>query len=139
MKIDSERTEKHHAVQSKLKPKVELVLEKFQKQLAEGNAEVLWTKHEKQRELFRSFSRRSVLEAIQNGWVIEAYNNNDRSMSVLIIYFLKTTSGNYRPMHVYVNISKNVCNVITVYDPRSGEHMWSDNYQKRVLYAKGVE
>jgi hypothetical protein len=139
--ICTDKAIKHADSMEKNIEKYERYFEQFQDTLSEGDAEVLLTNHENKREVFRAFSRSKILEAIQNGWLIEAFAKGNQSYDVIIIYHLQVGHKMYRPVHVcgILDAKNNKLIVKTVYDPRSHAWKWSDNYEKRVCFCKKEE
>lgn len=133
-----EKALKHARIMDNNLEKYEQYFENFQVALEEGEAEVLMTHHESRREVFRAFSRVSVLNSIQNGWAIEGYSKGRGVYEFTILYHLQVAPKTYRPMHVCCSLDSktNRLTVITVYDPRSRTWKWSENLDKRVCFCK---
>ncbi|WP_028987564.1 DUF4258 domain-containing protein [Thermicanus aegyptius] len=111
-------------------------LERFWKYMQKGSAKLNLYRHAKRREFFRAFSEYQIVDALKNGWCIER-NVKDGETTLLIIYHLKISSKIFRPIHLVCKFTDIKCwDVITVYDPRSKEYKWENNYQKRICFCK---
>jgi len=103
--------------------------------LYEANEAVLtFDDHAEFRELWRAFSENQVMEAFINGDVIECHKHGSE-LGFLIWYNVKIGRGLYRPMHVRAimnSTNSRFMTIMTVYDPRSHEWKWEDNYTRRV-------
>ena len=142
MKIkDLKRMERHQAYQEKVLPIGEDMVEAMQAKLIEKEVSVILSYHEKEREFERAVSREDVLRVLEDGYVIEVQGiQKDRkgnllSIDVLLMSYVKITKG-YRPLHVAVNLKQNEITVKTVYDPRSREWQWEDNYENLLTVKK---
>lgn len=133
----AEKASKHARIMNKNLEKYEKWLESFQVALEEGDAKVLMTHHESKREVYRAFSRNSVLNAIKNGWAIEGYSKGNGVYDFTILYHLQTAPKTYRPVHVCCSLDSkaNKLYVMTVYDPRSHAWKWSKTYDARVCFC----
>lgn len=111
-------------------------LELFRQHMQEGDAELNFDSHADRRGFFRAFSKYQILEALENGWCIER-NIRDGKTVLLIMYYLKINHNTFRPIHVVCRFA-NVENwtILTVYDPRTKNYKWKDNYQKRICFCK---
>lgn len=134
----TKKAEHHATINKKNISKHGHVFADFQEKLSEGDAEVLFTKHAGDRELFRAFSRSGILEAIQNGWEIEMFSNG-YSLTLTILYHFRIDTKTYRPIHVVCELQDNTLTVITAYDPRTHSWKWNEHYDKRVCFCKKEE
>ncbi|RUS44933.1 DUF4258 domain-containing protein [Cohnella sp. AR92] len=109
-------------------------LERFRQAYENGEADLAFDEHASFREVWRAFSETHILEALMNGEIIEC-RKRDGEYGFLIWYNVKIGRGQYRPMHVPVVMpvaNPNYLVVVTVYDPRSKEWQWTDNYTRRI-------
>ncbi|WP_240420329.1 DUF4258 domain-containing protein [Paenibacillus periandrae] len=107
---------------------------KFRDAYENGEADLAFDDHAEFRVLWRAFSESQVLEALLKGEVIESHYRNGE-YGFLIWYNVKIATRQYRPMHVRVNMPENNQNfmmVMTVYDPRTKEWIWTENYTRRI-------
>ncbi|MEF2246431.1 DUF4258 domain-containing protein [Paenibacillus sp. IITD108] len=120
-----------------LQSEAELLLTDFQEKLQSNSSDVRFRLklHASQREMFRAFSRKDILEAVTNGWVIEM-NERSNNKIIIVMYFIHTGPKSYRPIHlVCVLNSPFDWEVITVYDPRSRSWWWGNNYSERICWC----
>lgn len=139
MELDVARMARHRMYQEKYMPTAEEAFESFQDNLNNGeSAQVFNTHHEDKRSFERAVSRTQVIEVLLNGYVIEAQRQDGQSFDMLIMSYVKITSG-YRPLHVAIHLEKDICTVKTVYDPRSKREQWAENLETRLFYIEKCE
>ena len=85
--------------------------------------EFIWRKHALERMLERGIGRAEVIEAVQNGEVVEEYPN-DFPYASCLIYNLAN-----EPLHIVAALDGQRCFVITVYRPRLEE--FESDYKTR--------
>jgi hypothetical protein len=73
----------------------------------------------------RLIHTREVRQVIEDGWIIEAYPDDPRGGSCLILGF----GDEGRPIHVVCVPREDYLAIITAYLPEGGE--WSDDFKKR--------
>ena len=85
-------------------------------------------RHEMVTEEFGQIAEEEVFQAVQNGEVIESYEDDTPYPSVLI--FGKTTAG--RPIHTVIAYSEDddLAIVVTVYEPDPAKWI---NHRRRIL------
>ncbi|NHN33327.1 DUF4258 domain-containing protein [Paenibacillus agricola] len=109
-------------------------LNKFRDAYELGIADLAFDDHAEFRVLWRAFSESQVLEAVLKGEIIESRFKNGE-YGFLIWYNIKLAARQYRPMHVSVTMlesNPNFMIITTVYDPRSKEWVWTENYTRRI-------
>lgn len=135
--LDVARMERHKRFLDKNLPAAEKAVEEMQEKIENGESiQILMTKHENKRSLERAFSNRNIMEVLENGYAIDFQGRDSHSIDILIMGYVKISNGEYRPLHVALNIRDNVYTVKTVYDPRSKAEQWDDNYETRLFFIK---
>lgn len=138
-KLDEARMARHTAYLEKKLPLAEQVWEAFQDNLNNGeSAQVLDTKHKDKRSFERAVSRSHILSVLKNGYVIDIQGHSSNSFDMLIMSYVKLSKG-YRPLHVAITLTEDICTVKTVYDPRSKHEQWDDNLETRLFFIKEEE
>jgi hypothetical protein len=90
------------------------------------------TAHAQKRCVFRAFSETIDIEKVlKNGWVID-YNPGSPTYITIMGYARQN-----RPMHIILGSDKTVryWKIVTVYDPRTEEWRWSENYTKKICFC----
>jgi len=97
-----------------------MFIESIRNIIQSGN--IKWQKHALERMLERDIYRSDVLDALENGDIIESYTTDQPFPSVLILGFNKG-----RPLHVVISLDTGSkwCYIITVYRPDT-EHFEKD-------------
>lgn len=94
------------------------------------------TIHEEKRKTDRCISETEIRHLIdRDAWPFEYYNGHGVE-KLGLIGFLKFGKS-YRPIHII--LKRNVGErwyIVTVYDPRSENFRWADNYQLRVCFCR---
>lgn len=75
--------------------------------------QIEWKRHVLERMVERDVSRAQVLEVLEDGEIVEEYEDDKPFPSALILGFV----GN-RPLHVVVALNVGAAFVITVYEPQ---------------------
>ena len=138
MQKDEARMARHQQYLEQHLPLVEELFSEFQDRVKIGeDFKILNTKHENKRSLERAVSMSDVKSVIVDGFIIETSIIAENVYDVLIMSFIKMKSvKKYRPLHVSAifHANQHVLTVKTVYDPRSKEEQWTNNYTTRVFF-----
>ena len=87
---------------------------------------VVITEHAENRLQERNITIKDLSSAIENGEIIENYDEDDPLPSCLILNI-----KNKKPLHVVVSDAKEYIKIVTAYVPDS--NLWYDGYKKRVI------
>ena len=90
-----------------------------------NNKAVNWTEHIAGRMLMRGITRTQVLHAIQNGEMIEQYENDAPYPSCLLL----GNDPEHRPIHVVCGLAPDSVWLITAYYPAPDE--WEEDLRTR--------
>ncbi len=90
-----------------------------------NNKAVNWTEHIAKRMLMRGITRRQVLHAIQNGEIIERYENDTPFPSCLLLGM----DNEGCPIHVVCGLAPDSVWLITAYYPAPDE--WEEDWRTR--------
>ena len=92
------------------------------------------------RQLERAISFGDIKIAVENGQVIHRDLDTEAHQEhLLILAWLRTSPKKFRPVHVSLLLSDDGTDAFikTVYDPRSYDWIWADNYTRRVCWCNG--
>lgn len=137
---DTARMMSHRSIQERYLPMVEEAVESLQDKMENKEKIIaMLSKHAFQREQERKVSNNDILNILKDGYPIESQGiDDDQSINILMMGYTKVGSG-YRPLHLAINLSKECDKVIvkTIYDPRSRDWQWEENYETRIFFVKG--
>ena len=93
-----------------------------------------------ERQLERAISFGDIKVSLENGQVIHRdLDTKINQEHLLVLAWLRTSPKKWRPVHVSLLLSEDGTDAFikTVYDPRSYDWMWADNYTRRVCWCNG--
>lgn len=127
--------------QSRLIPIGDKLFECFKKKLKDGSAILEASKHFRVRSYERSINRASIINILNEGWVIEyIVDNSSQMVRLLVMGYVKTNFQTYRPLHMVLEIeSENRWEIITAYSPYTMPYKWSEDFQERVCFCHNDE
>lgn len=134
----AERSKRWEQVQQDQLHKAEDELILFRECFTNGEANLSFSKHTETRQFQRSVSKKQIIEVILDGWPIER-RVSGQEVTIVLLYHLRLSSTNYRPLHVvcaFNKISPCTWEVKTTYDPRTDTKKWDSGYQKRICFCK---
>ena len=89
---------------------------------------VEYSRHGAKRRIEYGYSHAEIRAALQDGEIIEEYENTGRGPSYLLLHWTES-----RPVHVVAadkaEAEKTI--IITLYDPHSQADKWTDDYRRR--------
>lgn len=117
--------------------KAEALLEELREMRSKGEGWIRNTIHEERRKTDRCVSETEIRMLIdREAWPFEYYQDGYEEKLGLMGY-VKFGGKSYRPIHIILrrNLGERL-NIATVYDPRTKEFKWAENYQKRVCFCR---
>ena len=95
--------------------------------------------HTGSRQLERAIGFGELRTALENGQVIHRHiDSKTHQEHLLILAWLRVSRKSWQPVHVSLLITQDGTDVFikTVYDPRSYDWMWTDQYTRRICWCK---
>jgi hypothetical protein len=126
------------AIQARFHSRNEEILKAAQKNKA-TSLRMKENSHASQRELFRMYSRREIVEAFFNGKLIySSYNKMYGEYRFVVKHNIKSSETYERPVHLVVAAHKSNLfdwTVITVIDPSARKWKWDDKYETQICFC----
>jgi len=117
----------------------EKVLAELRESLERGESNLRISYHGDTRQTDRCISGATIRMLVcDEAWPFWYYKNSYGIEKLELVGHVKAGEKKYRPIHVILikNPGSDLWKVTTVYDPRSKEYKWGNNYQERKCFCK---
>jgi|GEM_PF-6674335 hypothetical protein len=117
----------------------ERLLSELRDSLNRGESSLNITNHGETRQTERCLSLSTIRSLVsEEAWPFEYYKNTFGTEKLSLIGWIKIGEGKYRPIHIILKKAPNTTlwKIVTIYDPRTEEFKWGNNYQDRKCFCE---